>query len=106
MNDSESRVEVSASIQRRDCSDIFDPYTPTVSINLICSARCSVIEGHRLQVVTLTLSLLLVTSTVLAQGANGSIKGRATDSAGGVLPGAIVTVTPKGGSTVTDNQGE
>jgi Carboxypeptidase regulatory-like domain/TonB-dependent Receptor Plug Domain/Calcineurin-like phosphoesterase len=65
-----------------------------------------VIEGRRLQVVTLTLSLLLVTSIVLAQGANGSIKGRATDSAGGVLPGAIVTVTPKGGSTVTDNQGE
>ena len=64
------------------------------------------IEGHRRQLVSLTLSLLLVTSTVFAQGANGSIKGRATDSAGGVLPGAIVTVTPKGASTVTDNQGE
>src|SRR5262245_65590448 len=51
------------------------------------------------------LAALLCTASTLAQGP-GSIKGRATDSAGGVLQGAIVTLSPKGGSTVTNTQGE
>src|SRR5262245_10306872 len=48
---------------------------------------------------------LLVATPAQTQSA-GSIKGRATDSAGGVLQGAIVTLSPKGGSTVTNTQGE
>jgi len=36
---------------------------------------------------------------------SGVIRGRVTDSAGGVLQGAIVTLAPNGASTVTDKQG-
>lgn len=52
------------------------------------------------------LCLVLSPATVLAQGGKGSIKGRVTDSSGGVLQGAIVTLASKNGSAVTDNQGE
>jgi len=48
---------------------------------------------------------LVFAASALAQG-SGSIKGRATDSAGGVLQGAIVTLSPRGGNTVTNTQGE
>jgi TonB-dependent receptor len=40
-----------------------------------------------------------------AQSGSGVIRGRVTDSAGGVLQGAIVTLAPNGGSVVTDKQG-
>jgi TonB-dependent receptor len=52
------------------------------------------------------LCLVLSAPIVLAEGATGSIKGRVMDSTGGVLPGAVVTLAPKGGNAVTDNQGE
>jgi TonB-dependent receptor len=51
------------------------------------------------------LAALLCAASALAQGP-GSIKGRATDSAGGVLQGAIVALSPRGGSAVTNTQGE
>src|SRR5262245_15457352 len=51
------------------------------------------------------VAALLCAASALAQG-SGSIKGRATDSAGGVLQGAIVTLSPRGGSAVTNTQGE
>src|SRR5215475_10091482 len=54
----------------------------------------------------LVLCFVLSPVPVLAQGATSSIQVRATDSAGGLLQGAIVTVTPGGGSYVTDNQGQ
>src|SRR5581483_7137531 len=49
---------------------------------------------------------LILTIAVHAQSGNGSIKGRVTDTTGAVLPGATVTLAPKGGSGVTDNHGE
>ena len=55
--------------------------------------------------IAIVVGVLLGAASLLAQG-SGSIKGRATDSAGGVLQGAIVTLSPKGGSAVTNNQGE
>jgi outer membrane receptor protein involved in Fe transport len=55
---------------------------------------------------TLILCVVLSASSAMAQSGNISIQGRATDSAGGVLQGAIVTVTPNGGSYLTDNQGQ
>jgi TonB-dependent receptor len=42
----------------------------------------------------------------LAQGGRGSIQGRATDSAGGVLQGATVTVEPGDQRTVTGRDGD
>ena len=54
--------------------------------------------------VVLVPLLLLVPGTAWAQS-GGAIRGRVTDSAGGVLQGAIVTLAPNGASTVTDKQG-
>src|SRR5262245_18377576 len=45
-------------------------------------------------------------AALMAQGDRGSIQGRATDSAGGVLQGAAVTVTPGGERTVTGREGD
>jgi TonB-dependent receptor len=42
----------------------------------------------------------------MAQSGRGSIQGRATDSAGGVLQGATVTVSPGGDRTVTGREGD
>src|SRR5262245_19739036 len=57
------------------------------------------------RVLIVVVAALLLAASALAQGA-GSIKGRATDSAGGVLQGAIVALSPRGGSAVTNTQGE
>ena len=54
----------------------------------------------------LMLFVVLSASSAMAQSGNISIQGRAIDPAGGVLQGATVTVTPNGGSYVTDNQGQ
>ena len=45
-------------------------------------------------------------SFAYAEGGNGTIRGRVTDSAGGVLQGATVTLYPSGGRAVTDNEGQ
>jgi TonB-dependent receptor len=52
------------------------------------------------------LCLTLAATSATAQSRSGSISGRATDPAGGVLQGAIVTLAPKGGGAVTNTQGE
>jgi TonB-dependent receptor len=52
------------------------------------------------------LGLIASASTALAQGGKGSVSGHVADSSGGVLQGAIVTLSPSGGSAVTDNQGD
>ncbi len=51
-------------------------------------------------IITLALS-----RTGLAQSGKGTVSGRVTDSAGGMLQGAVITLKP-GGSTSTDSQGE
>jgi hypothetical protein len=51
------------------------------------------------------VAALFCVASGFAQGP-GSIKGRATDSAGGVLQGGIVTLSLRGGSAVTNTQGE
>ena len=43
--------------------------------------------------------------TARAQSGSAVIRGRVTDSAGGVLQGATVTLAPNAGSAVTDTQG-
>jgi hypothetical protein len=52
------------------------------------------------------LALWMAVPAAAAQAGRGSIQGRATDSAGGVLQGATVTVTPGGWSVVTGLDGE
>jgi len=47
----------------------------------------------------LMLCIVLSASSAMAQSGNISIQGRATDSAGGLLKGAIVTVTPNVAAT-------
>src|SRR5215813_14179345 len=42
----------------------------------------------------------------MAQGGRATIQGRASDSAGGVLQGATVTVNPGGERTVTGREGD
>src|SRR5215470_998343 len=54
----------------------------------------------------LALWIVLPATAVTAQGGRGSIQGRATDSAGGVLQGATVTVNPGGERTVTSREGD
>ena len=49
---------------------------------------------------------LAVAPCALAQGGKGSISGRVTDSAGGVLQGAKITVDPGGINAVSDAKGE
>src|SRR5499425_178529 len=49
---------------------------------------------------------IAVPAPAAAQGGRGSIEGRATDSAGGVLQGATVTVSPGGARTVTGREGD
>src|SRR5499427_2473985 len=49
---------------------------------------------------------IAVPAPAAAQGGRGSIEGRATDSAGGVLQGATVTVSPSGARTVTGREGD
>ena len=48
----------------------------------------------------------ILSAPVLADGVSGTIKGHVTDSAGGVLQGAMVMLVPKGGNAVTDKQGD
>ena len=55
---------------------------------------------------SLVVLCLALASRLLAQAERGSISGRVTDSAGGVLQGAIVTVTPGGANVVTDQKGD
>ncbi len=64
------------------------------------------VNGSRLAGAAVGVCLLLLGSTTWAQGIKASIAGRVTDSAGGILQGAIVTVAPRGGMVVTDTQGE
>src|SRR6478672_1906973 len=54
----------------------------------------------------LFLCIAVLAPRLLAQAERGSISGRVTDSAGGVLQGAIVTVTPGGANVVTDQKGD
>ena len=63
---------------------------------------------HVCRVVFATLALWTViwVPSIRAQGSRGSIQGRAMDSAGGVLQGATVTVSPGGERTVTGREGE
>src|SRR5262249_43276215 len=49
--------------------------------------------------------LILGPATAWAQSGSAVIRGRVTDSAGGVLQGATVTLVPNAGSAVTDAQG-
>src|SRR6476660_9245610 len=51
------------------------------------------------------LCLILGPVTAWAQSGSAVIRGRVTDSAGGVLQGATVTLAPNAGSAVTDAQG-
>jgi hypothetical protein len=51
------------------------------------------------------LLCLFVWAPMFAEGGKATISGHVTDSAGGVLQGAEVTLTPKGGNAVTDNEG-
>src|SRR5262245_7839226 len=44
-------------------------------------------------------------SSTRAQSSSAIVRGRVTDSAGGVLQGASVTLVPNGGNAVTDKQG-
>ncbi|HEY2435064.1 MAG TPA: TonB-dependent receptor [Vicinamibacterales bacterium] len=59
----------------------------------------------RASTVSILLCLLIVPATARAQSGSASIRGRVTDTAGGVLQGAIVTLTPTAASAVTDTQG-
>jgi len=64
-------------------------------------------KAARPVVAALLSSLLVIAAGIAgAQTARSSIQGRVTDSAGGVLQGAIVTVQPGGQRTVTDNEGQ
>jgi len=49
--------------------------------------------------------LVLSVATASAQGGKGTIQGHVTDSSGGVLPGATISVTPGGLRAVVDTQG-
>jgi len=55
---------------------------------------------------TLALLTVMWPPELRAQGSRGSIQGHATDSAGGVLQGATVTVTPGGQNIVTGREGD
>ena len=48
---------------------------------------------------------LAIAAEARAQSGTAVIRGRVTDSAGGVLQGATVTLAPSGGNAVTDKQG-
>jgi len=64
-------------------------------------------KAGRPLVIALLSSLFVIAAAIAgAQTARGSIQGRVTDSAGGVLQGAIVTVQPGGQRTVTNNEGQ
>src|SRR5262245_19651194 len=60
----------------------------------------------RVLCVLLVLWMTAPAPFVMAQGGRGSIQGRAMDSAGGVLQGATVTLTPGGERTVTGREGD
>src|SRR5262245_8625269 len=60
----------------------------------------------RVMCAALALWILAPLPSVMAQGGRGTIQGRATDSAGGVLQGATVTVNPGGARTVTGREGD
>ena len=59
----------------------------------------------RTSIAVVLLSLLMASATVLAQSGKSVIRGRVTDSAGGVLQGATVTLAPDDVTVVTDKQG-
>jgi TonB-dependent receptor len=50
-------------------------------------------------------AIVATAASALAQSGTAVIRGRVTDSAGGVLQGAAVTLAPSGGTAVTDQQG-
>src|SRR5262249_211801 len=65
--------------------------------------------AHRARIVhCLFIAALCVAlpEAVSAQARKGSITGRVTDSQGGVLPGASVTISPGGDRTATNNEGD
>ncbi len=59
----------------------------------------------RTSLIGVLLCLLLAPAVAMAQSGAAIIRGRVTDSAGGVLQGAAVTLAPNGGNAVTDKQG-
>jgi TonB-dependent receptor len=60
----------------------------------------------RVMFAVLALWVLAPLPSVMAQGGRATIQGRASDSAGGVLQGATVTVNPGGERTVTGREGD
>jgi TonB-dependent receptor len=59
----------------------------------------------RTSLAAVLVCLILGSATAWAQSGSAVIRGRVTDSAGGVLQGATVTLVPNAGSAVTDTQG-
>jgi len=51
-------------------------------------------------------SITVVVTEAIAQGRKGSIKGRVTDSSGGVLQGAQISIDPTGVTAGSDVQGQ
>jgi TonB-dependent receptor len=51
-------------------------------------------------------SITVVVTEAIAQGRKGSIKGRVTDSSGGVLQGAQISIEPTGVTAASDVQGQ
>ncbi|MGH9409191.1 MAG: carboxypeptidase regulatory-like domain-containing protein, partial [Vicinamibacterales bacterium] len=60
---------------------------------------------RRISLAGILLGLLVAPATARAQTGSAVIRGRVTDSAGGVLQGAVVTLAPNGATAVTDKQG-
>ena len=56
---------------------------------------------RRLSVVALVVSLVIALASISAQSNVGHIRGVVTDESGGPLPGAQVTLSRDGGSSVT-----
>jgi len=60
----------------------------------------------RTTIASIAVAVALIAAPALAQNARSSIQGRVTDSAGGVLQGASVTIQPGGEHTATGNEGQ
>jgi hypothetical protein len=63
---------------------------------------------HRLEFLFVILAILVFSAAVVAQSITGSISGTVTDSTGGVIPGATVTLTgdQTGGTRTATTNGE
>jgi len=63
--------------------------------------RCRIAVARMICFLLATAPILLISVSLLAQGASGRLRGQVTDPSGAVIPGATISLKPAGGPAIT-----